>query len=139
MTEEEEADVFWTQKVVQTLIGLHSSKNPLIFDRFDADNVEVPTPEDTKFIEWSLGELKGESKTDWRASLVGLESGFHAVQYTDRYECHIDKFDPSKNLYKHLSEDSPGTLGWVFAAIAAISATISAYYFYKQLKKSEEE
>lgn len=139
MTNEEEANAFWTQKVVQTLIGLHSGKNPLVFDRFDADNAEVPQPENTNFIKWSLGEIKKEPKKDWRASLVGLDSGFHAVQYADRYECHIDKFDPSKNILKHLSEDSPGTLGWVFASIAAISAAISAYYFYKQYEKSEEE
>lgn len=139
MTDIEEAEIFWTQKIIQTLIEFHSGKNPLVFDRYNTHNIEVPKPQNTSFIKWSLGELKGESKTDWRASLVGLESGFHAVQYANRYECHIDKFDPSKNLYKHLSEDSPGTLGWVFAAIAAISGAVSAYYFYKQLKKIEEE
>lgn len=139
MTNEKEANLFWTQQVIQTLVGLHSSKNPLVFNRYDTDGVEVPEPKDTKFIKWSLGELKGEPKTDWRASLDGLESGFHAVQYADRYECHIDKFDPNKNLYKHLSEDSPGTLGWVFATIAIISGGISTYYFLKQYKKDKED
>ncbi len=135
----EEADIFWTQKIIQTLVGLHNWKYPLVFDRYDGEGIEIPKPEETNFIKWSLGEIKSEPKTDWRASLLGLKNGFHAVQFDNRYECHIDKFDPKKNLFKHLSEDSPGTLGWVFATIAAISGGISIYYFLKQRDKENEE
>ncbi|MEM0135887.1 MAG: hypothetical protein QXU18_11815 [Thermoplasmatales archaeon] len=44
-----------------------------------------------------LGELKGK-KADWLTSFKDSESGFHAVEFENRYECHIDKKDPLGHL-----------------------------------------
>lgn len=98
-------NTFW-QSVIQWTVSLGGKFN---FMKFLPEGHEVPRPEGCNFLKKHIGELKGQI-ADWRASFNDSESGFHAVEFGDRYECHIDKRDPFKDPIGHLIEDSPGTL-----------------------------
>ena len=131
-----EADNFWKTVISQTLTGGYNGKRPLILSKYFENGSEIPRPEDTSILHRSLGELKLQ-KADWRASFQKLDQGFHAVEFNDRYDCHIDKVDPDKDPIGHLVEDSPGTfVALIVGSLVLISGGI-AYYFYK--KKEEEE
>ena len=129
------ADNFLRYVVSKTL-----ERKPKVFSltKIDIRGNGVPSASGCSFLERSVGEIKGQI-ADWRASLTKRSEGFHAVEYQDRYECHIDKWDPKKNLWRHLSEDSPGTLGLIFGVAAAILGGVSAYYFYEDYQKKKNE
>lgn len=129
-SEDEAAYVFWYSVIQRTL-----SEKPkaFVFSKFDENKKEVPRPEKAKGLKKHIGELKGQI-ADWRASFRDSKEGFHAVEFKDRYECHIDKIDPDKDPLGHLQEDSPGTLGVVFSVAAIILGGAALYYFSKKKK-----
>jgi hypothetical protein len=129
--ENEVAYAFWYSVIQRTL-----SEKPkeFVFFKFDENKKEVPRPENSKgLVKKHIGELKGQI-SDWRASFKDSNEGFHAVEFTDRYECHIDKVDPNKDPLGHLQEDSPNTLGVIFIVAALILGGTSLYYFSKKKK-----
>ncbi len=69
----------------------------------------------------------------WRARFIDSDEGFHAVEYRDRYECHIDRKDPLKDAWGHLVEDSPGTLSPI--ATIGILMTIFGLIYYLSSKE----
>lgn len=80
----------------------------------------VPRPEDTNgMLVRHMGELKGQL-ADWRASFRDTTEGFHAVEFSDYYYCHIDKKDPLKDPIGHLVEDSPQTLELLFTVVLVL-------------------
>ena len=134
MVVDSDADKFWNTVISHTLTGGHDGKSPFVLSKYHSDGTEVPRPNASSYLHWRVGELKWENKQDWRASFEASEQGFHAIEFKDRYECHIDKVDPDKDPLGHLVQDSPGTLAVaVIAGIAAIGGT--AYYFYKKKQK----
>ncbi|MCL4323555.1 MAG: hypothetical protein M1498_03835 [Candidatus Thermoplasmatota archaeon] len=80
-----------------------------------------PKPKDSGLFRRSVGEIKGQI-ADWRATVPETGQCVHAVEYRDRYELHIDKYDPATNPVEHLLHDSPkyGTilLAGTFAVFA---------------------
>ena len=116
---------FW-QDVIQWTISLGGKFNFLKF--LPKEGSEVPRPEGCSFLKKDLGELKGQI-ADWRASFSDSDTGFHAVEFEDRYECHIDRKDPFKDPLGHLLEDSPGTL-FVVGLVAI--GTLLMYSFFRK-------
>ena len=137
MNNTSEADSFWKAVISQTLTGGYTGKNPLILSKYYESGNEIPRPEGTSFLHRSLGEIKLQN-ADWRASFQKLDQGFHAVEFDDRYECHIDKVDPDKNPISHLVEDSPVTLALLIAVPVLLTAGGLAYYFHKKKKRRDE-
>lgn len=130
-SEKESAYEFWYSVIQRTL-----SEKPktFTFSKFDENKKEVPRPEKAKgLIKKHIGEPKGQV-ADWRASFKDNKEGFHAVEFEDYYECHIDKIDPDKDPLGHLQEDSPGTLGAIFSVGAIILGGVALYYFSKKKK-----
>lgn len=112
---------FWYMVISRTMSG-----GPLNFPKHLESGDEVPRPETSGLLVRHVGELKGQV-ADWRASFTIDERGFHAVEFTERYECHLDKKDPLKDPLGHLVEDSPGTLALAVGLSAlAIGATVYA-------------
>ncbi|MEM0158436.1 MAG: hypothetical protein QW812_02870 [Thermoplasmataceae archaeon] len=70
---------------------------------------EIPGPQESGIFKRSVGEFHGQIK-DWRASVEGTEKSVHIREYLDRYELHVDSFDPYRHPVKHLAFDSPKTL-----------------------------
>lgn len=133
-----EAENFWNTVISHTLTGGYEGTNPFVFSKTQENGIPVPRPESTSFLYWSVGEIKLEGKTDWRAQLKDTKQSFHAVEFDKRYECHIDKIDPDKDPLGHLVSDSPATLVTAIVGAVAVAGTI-AYYFHRKRKKEEEE
>ncbi len=57
----------------------------------------------------SIGKIRGQIR-DYRGSIDRANCGIHIVEFLDRYEVHVDKFDPHKKPLEHLIVDSPDTL-----------------------------
>ncbi len=72
----------------------------------------------------SVGTIRGQI-ADWRLSIRGETRGVHAVEYIDRYEIHVDKFDPMKSPLKHLLYDAPAYAA--FIGIPALTAVMSYF------------
>jgi acyl dehydratase len=129
--DENDAEIFWKTVITSTLEKGHTGKNPLILDKHFEDNGEIPRPENTSFLSRHVGEFKFQIG-DWRASFEESIEGFHAVEFDDRYECHIDMVDPKKDPIGHLVKDSIGTLVILVAVIVLLSAGGVIYYFKKK-------
>lgn len=130
------AQEFWRSVISRTY-----EIRPRVFSlsKLFPDGSQVPRPESTgNLLKRHIGEIKGQI-ADWRASFIDSEEGFHAVEFQDRYECHIDKWDPLKNAWKHLVEDSPGTLALIFTALGITTIAGLAYYFGKKDKSGTQE
>ena len=127
MTSYNEAYVIWNSIIEQTI----SAGRPLRFQKIMNNGNIIPSPNETqpKILIKHLGELKGQI-ADWRAPLNNSNAGFHAVEFNDRYETHIDSVDPLKDPLGHLVNDSPGTLVGIISAI--VIAGISVYVFTRK-------
>lgn len=128
------AQEFW-----RTVISRTYENKPTVFKllKLFPDGNQVPRPESTgELLKRHIGELKGQI-ADWRASFTDSDEGFHAVEFQDRYECHIDKWDPLKNAWKHLVEDSPGSLALIAAAGLGIATVAGLAYYFRKKGKSE--
>ncbi len=122
-----DAYVIWNSIIEQTL----SAGKPLSFPKILDNGTPIPSPEDTepKIFQKSIGELKGQI-ADWRVSFDDRKEGFHAVEFDDHYETHIDSVDPAKDPIGHLIHDSPGTLLGIVAAVAI--GGLIAYVFTRK-------
>jgi hypothetical protein len=122
-----EAYLIWNSIIQQTI----SANGHLRFDKIIENGQLIPSPEETdpKILVRHLGELKGQI-ADWRASFNNSDKGFHAVEFVDYYETHIDSVDPLKDPMGHLIKDSPGTLVGVITAVAI--GGILAYVFTRK-------
>ena len=127
MTEYNGAYLIWNSIIEQTL----SAGKPLRFPKIMNNGKEIPSPSETRpnIFQKHLGELKGQI-ADWRASFDGSKAGFHAVEFNDHYETHIDSVDPLKDPLGHLVKDSPGTLVGIIAAVAI--GGLLAYVFTRE-------
>ena len=129
-------DNFW-QNVIQWTISQEGKFN--LLKRRSDNGAEVPRPELCSFLKKDIGELKGQI-ADWRAPLANSVKGFHAVEFKDRYECHIDKKDPLKDPVGHLVEDSPSTLaGIIFVAATIIVGGVLIFTFIRKKKRKKKE
>ncbi|MGC8609275.1 MAG: hypothetical protein ACP5UV_05335 [Thermoplasmata archaeon] len=88
----------------------------------DAVYGKVPHISESRIFRRSIGSPRGQM-ADWRLSIRGETSGIHAVEYIDRYEIHVDRFDPYKRPVKHLIYDAPTYAALIAAPI--LSAAIS--------------
>src|SRR5579875_2171519 len=95
---------FWNEALSEAVIYGH-----LTLFKDGVDGAVIPDPEESGLFRRSVGEYHGQLR-DWRATIPGSEKGVHLREYSDRYELHIDRFDPYKHPLKHLVFDSPGTL-----------------------------
>jgi hypothetical protein len=75
--------------------------------------VEVP-PERLPQVARSVGAPRGQ-RADWRLAL-SCGRGLHIVEFTDRYELHIDAADPSRGVLRHNALDCPPALAGLLAA-----------------------
>ena len=57
----------------------------------------------------SVGKIRGQIR-DYRSSIDKANCGIHVVEFLDRYEIHVDRFNPYKKPLEHLIVDSPDTL-----------------------------
>ncbi len=131
MGEVNEAYSIWISIIEQTVSAGHKLKFPK-----EMDNGEIIPPPDEanpKILRKHIGELKGQ-KADWRASFENSDHGFHAVEFADHYETHIDSVDPLKDPLGHLVNDSPGTLITI-GVISAIAITGGALAYVFTRKK----
>jgi hypothetical protein len=92
---------------------------------------QIPSPDLTSptILQKHLGELRGQI-ADWRASFKDSSAGFHAVEFEDHYETHVDSVDPLKDPVGHLVKDSPGTLVGIITAVAI--GGLLAYLFTRE-------
>lgn len=137
---EGDADSFWARVIEKTLRGGYTGNSSLVVPKHRRSGEPTPHPSDaTGVLVHHIGELKGQV-ADWRGSIEGREEGFHAVEYEDRYECHIDSKDPFKDPLGHLAQDSPGTLAAIaIGGIAAAALTGAALYYSKKRKEEQTE
>lgn len=70
--------------------------------KIDVEN--IPDISESGIFVRSIGEPRGQV-ADWRTFKENVESGVHAVEYTDRFELHVDLFDPHQHPVKHLALD----------------------------------
>lgn len=93
---------FWNQVVTDVLV----EKKVTIYKSNDIEF--IPRPEESGLFVRSIGEPKGQI-ADWRSSIPGSIRGIHVVEFRDRYEIHVDRFDPAKKPISHLLLESPGS------------------------------
>lgn len=122
-----DAYLIWNSIIQQTL----SAGRPLKFPKTMSNGKQIPPPDQAKptILQRHVGEIKGQI-ADWRASFEDSSSGFHAVEFEDYYETHIDSIDPLKDPLGHLVKDSPGTLVGIIAAVAI--GGLLAYVFTRK-------
>lgn len=84
----------------------------------------IPEISESGLFARSVGEPKGQL-SDWRTFKEGIESGVHAVEFEDRYELHVDLYDPHRHPFKHLLFD---------VGPASIALGIAAYCALRKLK-----
>lgn len=72
----------------------------------------------------SVGEPKGQI-SDWRTFKKDIESGVHAVEYEDRFELHVDLYDPHQHPLKHLLFD---------VGPVAVVMTVASRSVFKKLR-----
>lgn len=65
---------------------------------------DLPSPSDSGLFVKSVGVPRGQI-ADWRTFKDGIKSGVHAVEFRDRYELHVDGFDPNRYPVEHLIHD----------------------------------
>ncbi|MEM0155293.1 MAG: hypothetical protein QW597_01650 [Thermoplasmataceae archaeon] len=94
---------FWNATLARVLMA-----GSLTIQKVDSFGNKVPDPFSSGLFRRSIGEPKGQI-ADWRASIEGSERGVHVVEFRDRYELHVDRYDPYKNPLKHIVYDSPKT------------------------------
>lgn len=130
MNEVNKAHSIWMSIIEQTI----SAGHPLKFPK-EMDNGEIiPRPDEAspKILVKHIGEIKGQIP-DWRASFEHSDRGFHAVEFADHYETHIDSVDPLKHPLGHLVNDSLGTLiALGVISVLVIAGSALAYVFKRE-------
>jgi hypothetical protein len=112
---------FWNRVISEVLVEnrLTVPKSPYGY---------VPRPEESGLFVKSIGEPKGQI-ADWRASVPGTVRGVHAVEFRDRYEVHVDRFDPAKKPISHLLLESPGSAILIGALGLLVVAFLGGSFF----------
>ncbi|MHB1439938.1 MAG: hypothetical protein ACYCSO_07065 [Cuniculiplasma sp.] len=112
--------IFWQRMIDETV---REKSIRLSKDRYTGG---VPRPRDSGLFRRSVGELKGQV-ADWRATVPGTDHCVHAVEYRDRYELHLDLYDPRKKPLEHLLYDSPKYAAIVATGAAATMAIVRSF------------
>ena len=112
---------FWNSILARALID-----GELTVRKSDDFGNRVPEPSSSGLFRRSVGEPKGQI-ADWRASIEGSVRGVHVLEYSDRYEIHVDSFDPYKRPFQHILFDSPKT------GMALLMGGIGAALFIRNL------
>ncbi|MCL4314392.1 MAG: hypothetical protein M1454_01505 [Candidatus Thermoplasmatota archaeon] len=97
MYEDLESEMFWTQFAVETLIF---GKRKVMKNSRE----KIPDISTSGLFRISIGERKGQSR-DWRMLIEITGRSVHVLEYPDRYESHVDEFDPSVRPIEHLVVD----------------------------------
>ena len=87
---------FWSKVVSDAMM-----KEKIVLDRIDINGEEIPHPSISGMFQRSVGELKGQV-SDWRRGIDGRDESVHVVEFTDRFEVHLDHYDPYKKPIQHL-------------------------------------
>jgi hypothetical protein len=85
-----------------TLVGLAVFYGKIEISKDMIANLEDPSM--SGLFSNSIGAPRGQS-ADWRSSVDGSKLGVHLVEFENRYEIHTDRFDPSKDIIRHLIFD----------------------------------
>lgn len=118
---------FWNTVISEVLL-----RDEITISRTLPDGTTVPHPSESGLFRKSIGELKGQI-ADWRASIEGSDSGIHVVEFRDRYEVHVDRYDPAKKPVEHIIHDSPKT--GAALAIAGLGVLVAARFLSRRKKK----
>lgn len=112
---------FWNQVVTDVLVENHVTI-------YKSNEFEyIPRPEESGLFVRSIGEPKGQV-ADWRSSVPGSVKGIHVVEFRDRYEVHVDRFDPAKMPISHLLLESPGS-AILIGALGLLAAFLGGSFF----------
>ncbi len=103
---------FWNMIVAETYIAGRITVEK-------SEEGEIPEPSESGLFVKSIGEPKGQL-ADWRTFKEGVESGVHAVEFRDRYELHVDSYNPYTSPVRHLLHD----VGPVKLFIGAAALTV---------------
>ena len=85
-----------------TLAGLALFYGKIEISKDLVSNLEDPS--ESGLFSHSIGAPRGQND-DWRSSVDGSSKGLHVVEFTNRYEIHTDRFDPSKDVVRHIIFD----------------------------------
>ncbi len=113
---------FWSKVVSDAMM-----KEKIVLDRIDINGEEIPHPSISGMFQRSVGELKGQV-SDWRRGIDGRDESVHVVEFTDRFEVHLDHYDPYKKPIQHLLFDSPK-----YGALTVITVSLAAILIFKKL------
>ena len=116
---------FWNSILARALI-----EGRLTVRKIDDSGYPIPEPSSSGLFRRSVGEPKGQL-ADWRASIGGSVRGVHVLEYSDRYEIHVDNFDPYKKPFQHTLFDSPKT------GMALLLGGIGAALFIRNLRRKK--
>lgn len=90
----------WKEIAAETL-----RNGPMVFSREFDDGSPIPSPDSGGFFRKSIGTPKGQ-KMDWRAGIASTDKCVHILEFPDRYESHIDNYDPDIKPVHHLLFDA---------------------------------
>ncbi|MGC8506387.1 MAG: hypothetical protein ACP5NK_06770 [Thermoplasmata archaeon] len=91
---------FWNEASAFAVMGL-----PVVISKNRTEKGYAGTPVESGLFRRSVGTPKGQV-SDWRSVVPDSHRGIHVVEYSDRYEIHSDRFDPSVKPLEHLLFDS---------------------------------
>ena len=90
----------WPEIVEDTL--LYGSMK---FSNEFSDGTKIPLPGSSDGFRKSVGAPKGQ-KMDWRIHVDGTDRCVHVLEFHDRFETHVDNYDPGVKPIQHLILDT---------------------------------
>lgn len=76
-------------------------KGSMAFSKEFEDGTQIPPPASTGIFRPSIGITRGQ-KMDWRVGIKGTEKCIHVLEFSDRYETHVDNLILEINLFSIL-------------------------------------
>jgi hypothetical protein len=102
----------WNEVSAFAVMGL-----PVSISKNTVERNEAGSPQRSGLFRRSIGSPKGQIK-DWRSAVPDSYRGVHAVEFSDRYEVHVDRFDPSVKPLEHLIFDNGKQLATMLSVYA---------------------
>lgn len=114
MEKPEDGRIFdlWNEVSAFAVMGL-----PVSISKNAVEGSEAGSPQESGLFRRSIGSPKGQIK-DWRSAVPDSDKGIHAVEFSDRYEIHVDRFDPSVKPLEHLIFDNGKQLATMLSVYA---------------------